>query len=108
MRERDRARHRSRDPEATGVAHGPAPREATSTATVAHGPYAEQLPVAGLTVGQIRSRYRDRFDIDPDSEAVLDGDPVRDDEILGPDQVLTFIRKAGEKGRRQRSHQWRR
>ena len=107
MRERDRARHRSRSSVATGVAGVAAPAESGAMATVTHGPYAEQLPVAGLTVGQIRGRYRDRFDIDPDSEAVLDGEPVLDNEILRPDQVLTFVRKAGEKGRRLRGHRWR-
>ena len=66
--------------------------------TVVHGPYAEQLPAGGSTVGDIRRRYRDRFDIDPESLAVLDGDVVDDDTVVRAGQLLRFSRKAGEKG----------
>ena len=69
-----------------------------SQATVANGPYAEQLPVAGMTVGEIRRRFRDRFDIDPRSQAVINGNDVGDDVILRPDQTLMFMHRAGEKG----------
>jgi hypothetical protein len=75
------------------------PGDSDRDATVAHGPYAEELPVGGMSVGEIRRRYRDRFDIDPRSEAILDGSPVGDDEQIRAGQVLTFIRRAGEKGR---------
>lgn len=67
--------------------------------TVASGPYAEQLPVANMTVGEVRVRFRDRFDIDPRSQAVLAGRDVGDDTRIQPGQVLMFVRRAGEKGR---------
>ncbi len=67
--------------------------------TVASGPYAEQLPLAHRTVADIRTRYHDRFDLDPNSQAMLDGQPVQDDVTVRPGQVLTFVHRAGEKGR---------
>ena len=66
--------------------------------TVAHGPYAEQLPVANMSVREIRARYQDRFDVDPHSVAVLDGNVVGDETIVRAEQVLMFVRRAGEKG----------
>ncbi len=66
--------------------------------TVNHGLHTEQLPVGNQTVGEIRRRYRDRFDIDPLSTAVLDGIEVGNDTVVRPGQMLMFMRKAGEKG----------
>ena len=71
---------------------------AAAMATVTHGPYAEQIPVADMTVSQIRQRYGDRFDIDPDSLPYIEGEPVGDDTIVQSGQVLMFARRAGEKG----------
>ena len=67
--------------------------------TVSSGPYAEQLPVGNMTVGEIRRRFRDRFDLDPRSQAVLDGRDVDDEIVVRPGQALMFTRRAGEKGR---------
>ena len=67
-------------------------------ATVCHGPYIERLPVCNLTIGEVRSRFGDRLDIDPESQAVIDGNAVGDDTVVQADQLLTFVRKAGEKG----------
>lgn len=66
--------------------------------TVSSGPYAERLPVGNMTVGEIRQRYRDRFDLDPQSQAVLDGNDVGDDAVVRHGQALMFCRRAGEKG----------
>jgi hypothetical protein len=66
--------------------------------TVSHGPYSERLPVANMSVAEIRARFHDRFDIDPTSQAVLDGTEVSDDVTVKPGQLLMFIRRAGEKG----------
>src|SRR5262249_5657046 len=66
--------------------------------TVAHGPYSEQLPVGDMSAGEIRARYRDRFDIDPESLAVLDGTEVHNDTRVRAGQILMFVRRAGEKG----------
>jgi|SRR5438067_3090729 len=66
--------------------------------TCSHGPYSEQLPVGNMSVREIRARYRDRFDIDPQSTAVLDGNEVPEDTVVRQGQLLMFTRKAGEKG----------
>ena len=66
--------------------------------TVSSGPYIEQLPVGNMQVGEIRRRFRDRFDLDPNSQAVLDGHDVDDETIVRPGQGLIFTRRAGEKG----------
>ena len=68
--------------------------------TVASGPYAEQLPVGNMTVRAVRARFGDRLDIDPASQAALDGQDVSDDTIIRTGQVLTFTHRAGEKGAR--------
>jgi len=69
-------------------------------ATVASGVYAEQIPVSGMSVGEIRRRFADRFDIDPRSQAVLDGQDVADDVVVRDGQALMFTHRAGEKGAR--------
>jgi hypothetical protein len=77
----------------------PDPFAGDRTVTVAHGPYAERLPVADLTVGQVRQRFRDRFDIDPESRPYVDGRPADDGTVVRAGQLLLFARRAGEKGR---------
>lgn len=67
-------------------------------ASVSHGPYVEQLPVANLSVSQVRERFEDRLDIHPEAVALLDGNPVDDATTVRAGQTLAFIRPAGEKG----------
>jgi hypothetical protein len=66
--------------------------------TVTHGSFAEDLPVAQMSVRQVRQRFHDRLDIHPQALAVIGGVPVDDDTIIGERQALTFIRPSGEKG----------
>ena len=66
--------------------------------TVSHWPYCERLPVGDLTVGEIRRRYADRFDIDPQSVATVDGNEAGAETIVTAGQTLLFVRRAGEKG----------
>ncbi|MBT8439386.1 MAG: hypothetical protein KJO91_06625 [Gammaproteobacteria bacterium] len=73
--------------------------ETDRTVTVSHGPYLERLPVANMSVGDIRERFSDRLDIDPLSLAVVDGQEVDANTIVKVGQHITFVRKAGEKGR---------
>jgi hypothetical protein len=54
-----------------------------------------------MTVRAIRARFGDRLDIDPLSQAVIDGQGVDDDTTVRAGQLVAFIRKAGEKGTRQ-------
>jgi hypothetical protein len=81
----------------SGLGDPLAPADNTD-AYVASGPYAEQLPVGGMSVGEIRRRYGDRFDLHPESQAILDGNPAAEDATVQPGQMLMFIRRAGEKG----------
>ena len=66
--------------------------------TVAVGPYVERLPLGNRTVSEIRARFGDRFDIDPRTQAVLDGHEVGNDTVVRTGQVLMFMHKSGEKG----------
>ena len=77
---------------------GPSGSGDTQLVTVSHGPFAEELPVAEMTVGEVRARFRDRFDIDPEAQAFVDGQPASEETRLGSGEVLVFTRRAGEKG----------
>ena len=66
--------------------------------TVSSGPYIEDLPVSNSSVGEIRRRFADRFDLDPQAQATLDGVVVNDDTTVRAGQSLMFTRPAGEKG----------
>jgi hypothetical protein len=68
-------------------------------ATVEHGTHVEQLPVANMTVGEIRRRFADRFHIAPTTQATLDARNVDDQTVVRAGQSLKFMRHAGEKGR---------
>jgi hypothetical protein len=70
---------------------------ATAMATVQSGPYAESIPVADMTVGQIRARYADRFHIVDGMQAVIDGQPADESTVLRAGQALMFMR-SGVKG----------
>lgn len=60
----------------------------------------ELLPVAGLTVAQIRQRLADRLNIGADAQATINGQAVGDDVVLRAGEALYFRRAAGEKGLR--------
>ena len=66
--------------------------------TVSHWPYCERLPVGDMTVAEIRARYAQRFDIDPQSVATVDGHEASGETVVAAGQVLMFVRRAGEKG----------
>jgi hypothetical protein len=88
--------------EQTGSGGGPALADedvgGSTMVTVSHWPYCERLPVGDMTVGEIRRRYADRFDIDPLSVATVDGHEVDATTVVTAGQVLMFVRRAGEKG----------
>ena len=65
---------------------------------ISYGIYSERLPVVGESIGRVRELYADRFDLDPESQAVIDGQPVNEDAIIEEGQSVVFVRRAGEKG----------
>ena len=100
MNERTRpASERPGIPGGAGTLFDESPDAAPRSVVVSSGPYAEELPVGNQSVGEIRRRFRDRMDIDPNSQAVLDGHDVDDQTVVRPGQALMFTRRAGEKGR---------
>jgi hypothetical protein len=70
----------------------------SGSATIISGPYMQNLPVAGLTVGEIRYRLGTRLDIARGSIAVIDGHDVSDETVLRSGSCLVFVSRAGEKG----------
>ena len=72
--------------------------ESGAQVTVVSGHNGEQLPVGNMSVREIRARFRDRFDLDPRSQAVVDGNDVGEDTVVRAGQVLVFTHRAGEKG----------
>ncbi len=102
--ERRRPKREETGPGPGGLGDVFAGPETGGAVTVCHGPYSEDLPVGNMSVGEVRRRFSDRLDIDPQSQAVIDGNEVDDSTVLRGGQLLAFIRQAGEKGGRRRSH----
>jgi hypothetical protein len=71
---------------------------ANNHVNVSSGPYSEELPVAGTTVGEVRRRFSDRLDIDPNAVSIVNGKPQDENYLLGAGESLMFVRHAGEKG----------
>ncbi|MFQ5503607.1 MAG: hypothetical protein ACE5F1_02290 [Planctomycetota bacterium] len=95
MEERMQVRPRQRRAKGAFPEPSPAP---DGTAVVWHGPYSEPMPVSGMTVGEIREQFRDRFDIDPRSQGYIGGTDVQDDYVVRAGEVLMFAHQNGEKG----------
>lgn len=74
------------------------PEPENKNVTVSSGPYLETLPVAGMSVAQVRRKFKDRFDIDQESTAIINGDDADEETILKAGEALMFVRHAGEKG----------
>lgn len=92
-------RIRPRAPQAQALPSAPAETPlAQRLVGVSHGIYSERLPVAGLSVAQVRARFGDRLGIAPDALAWVNGQPADDQAVLASDQMLVFGRLAGEKG----------
>jgi len=68
-------------------------------ATISHGTYMETLPVAGMTVREVRDRLGDRFEIPTQARPYIQARQVAEDTTIHEGQVLGFVRIAGEKGR---------
>lgn len=99
MQERQRTRTRQIGPApSSGLCDDGWNADPAGMSTVIHSTFAERLPVSGMRVSQVRSRFRDRLDIHPEAHALLDGHPVDEDAMVQTDQVLMFVRPAGERG----------
>lgn len=70
----------------------------TSTVVVVHGIHRLVLPLAGRPVGGVRQVLAPVLNIGTDTLAVVNGTKVGEDYILAPDDLLEFVRLAGEKG----------
>ena len=53
-------------------------------------PTSDRGPLEDFT-GEIRRRFADRFDIDPQAQAVLDGQPVGDEATVHAGQALAYL-----------------
>lgn len=52
----------------------------------------------GLSIGDIRRKYKDQLNIPAGARAILDGKPVSDDVVVRDNQELEFVKETGEKG----------
>lgn len=86
------------NPAAQSTAFGGSDVPVNKNVSISSGPYAEELPVSGMTVGQVRKKYADRFDIAPNAQSIINGNVAKDDVVLQPGEALMFIQHAGEKG----------
>jgi hypothetical protein len=98
MTELARARTLESARRAGGPADGTPADDAHTLVTVQSGLHVTPLPVAGLTVREIRQRFRDRLDIDPNSQARIQHQAVSEDTVVQPGQILYFGRQSGQKG----------
>ena len=69
-----------------------------ANATVSSGIHAEQLPVAGMSVGAIRAQFASRLQIEQGALAYINAHVVDEETIVGEGVKLTFQRASGEKG----------
>lgn len=67
-------------------------------ATVEYGVHRENLPIAGMTVEQVRTKFRARYDINPQATPSLDGQEAKASDKIKVGQTLRFRHMAGEKG----------
>ncbi|OAI53242.1 hypothetical protein AYO44_04210 [Planctomycetaceae bacterium SCGC AG-212-F19] len=64
---------------------------------IIHGANQDYYAVAGRTVGYVRQVLGDVFSIPPDSESLIDGSTVQDDQLLRAGDCLEFIKASGRK-----------
>ena len=61
--------------------------------------FAERVQVGQRRLGALRRELRDRLDIDPRAEAMLNGEVVTDpDTVIPAGATLVFQRRAGKRG----------
>lgn len=83
------------EPDATASPVGAVERSVYCT----HGIHTGHFPVAGLTVGEARRTLGKLLNIDPEAAAVIAGQVVDEDHVIGADTaMLTFVKKSSIKG----------
>ena len=56
-------------------------------------------PVSGMTLGEIRTRLADRFEIEPNSTVQINGELIQDESrVVRTGERIEFVRYVGEKG----------
>ena len=65
---------------------------------VVHGSNSEYLDLEGKTVGFVRKKLRDVFNLPSDADALIANKTVGDDFVLEGSQTLEFVKEAGVKG----------
>jgi hypothetical protein len=77
-----------------------APRAvAERSVRVQHGIHSGQFPVAGLRVGEARQTLTRLLNVDPQAVAVINGQVVGEDHVIGDDvALLTFVKPSAIKG----------
>ena len=52
----------------------------------------------GKSVAEVRAMLAQALNIDPESQAVVDGNDVAETYVLAADEELEFVKAAGDKG----------
>lgn len=78
----------------------PAAQDRTRNATLQSSFFAGPLPIAGMTVGEVRRRFAVSHFIEPGSDVVIDREPAGEDTVIRAGQIVTFVRYSGVKGKR--------
>jgi hypothetical protein len=74
------------------------PESLSTGVQVIWGAMAQQMELAGMTVGEAQRLLRPAFGLAPQATALVDGRLAGNDDRLASGQVLEFVRAAGEKG----------
>lgn len=77
---------------------GAAGKPAAGLVTVKYAAYNNTLPVAGMTVAQVREQLKDEWKIAEGSSGYNGKTKLEDNAIVNENTVLTFHRTMGEKG----------
>ena len=74
------------------------PESGATGVQVIWGAMAQQMELAGMTVGEAQRLLRPAFGLAPEATPLVDGRLAGSDDRLASGQVLEFVRAAGEKG----------
>ncbi len=78
--------------------------EETGKVKVVYGVHALEASLAGRTVQSVREALAQPLNISPQAVTLVNGQEVEGARVLNHGELLEFVRYAGEKGLRGRSH----